>query len=107
MVTIPTLEEYQKAKEITDAYEAEQIRLLPIREKLFEDALTEYFKSNKVAGHTIKKFRLNHAITGEFIIIPTSPPIEDYYEGENNSDIEKLCEKHGVKARFIYWMYHK
>lgn len=104
---IPTIDEYNKAKEITQAYESEQNRLFNIRLDAFKVDLTEYFKSNLVEGHRIKEFELRGTIFNRFEIVPTEPSIEEDYEGENNADIEKLCEKHEIEASFVYWMYHK
>lgn len=103
---IPTREEYLRAKEITSAYEKEESRLFNLRLEELKKDLIEYFASNKVSGHLIKEFRLEG--NSRFLdIIPTDPAIEEDYEGENNDDIDKICKKHNIKAKFVYWMYHK
>lgn len=100
---IPTLEEYQKAKEIVIAYETEQNRLYYIRKEAFKKDLQEYFDNNLIDG----RFRLYKFSLEENNIIPEKPCMEENYEGGNNEDIKKLCEKHDVNFRIVYWCYHK
>ncbi len=102
----PTIDDYLKAKAVTNAYENEQQRLFENRLMSFRKELTEYFEKNKVAGYTIKEFELREHF-GSYDIIPTSPPLEEDYDGENNEDIKKIANKHNIKASFVYWMYHK
>ena len=100
---IPTLEEYQKAKEITLAYETEQKRLYKLKVEEFRKDLTEYFANNLIDGiYRLEEFELR-----DDDIIPTNPCLEENYEGGNNEDIKKICEKHGVDFSVIYWCYHK
>ena len=100
---IPTFEEYQKAKEITLAYETEQTRLYKIKVEEFRKDLTEYFSNNLIDGFIrLEEFKLR-----DKDIIPTKPCLEEGYDGGNNEDIKKICEKHGVDFKIIYWCYHK
>ncbi len=100
---IPTLEEYQKAKEITLAYESVQKRLYKIKVEEFRKDLTEYFANNLIDGiYRLEEFELR-----DNDIIPIKPCLEENYEGGNNEDIKKICEKHGVDYGVIYWCYHK
>ncbi len=107
-MSIPTKEEYDDALKIVNAYRAELDRAYKVRLDNFKLALNEYFKNNKVSGCTIKKFEIR-SVTGfsKLDIIPTEPPLEESYEGENNDDIEKICKEYGIEASFVYWMYHK
>jgi hypothetical protein len=103
-VFIPSFEEYQKAKEITIAYENEQNRLEKIRLEEFRKDLSSLFLNN---NHVIiKDFNLVKEYN-RYDIIPTDPYLEEMYEGELNSDIDILCNKHNIKASIIYWCYHK
>ncbi len=107
-MSIPTLEEYKKAKNITDKYENEQERLYKLRVDAFTKDLSEYFQNNLIDGiYRIKEFTLRKEMFDVDSIIPTEPPLEECYEGGNNEDIEALCKKHNVKFKFVYWMYHK
>jgi len=106
-MTIPTLEEHQKAKKIVHAYEVEQYRLKNNRLEAFEEDLKEYFMLNNIGGYTIKQFELRKNCTDRYEIIPIDPCLEECYEGDNDEDIEKLSEKHNIEAFFVYWMYHK
>lgn len=100
---IPTRKEYQKAKKIVDAYEAEQDRLYQLRVEAFKKDLEEYFRNNLIDGELrLYEFKLR----GEDII-PINPCLEEMYEGGNDDDIRKLCNKHGVNFSIIYWCYHK
>ena len=103
----PTVEEYKKAKIITDAFEHEERRLLFENCDNFRKELSEYFDNNLVGGCSIKDFSVNHTSGNHFEIVPINPGIEESYEGENNDDIKKLSKKHNIEASFIYWMYPK
>ncbi len=111
MNVIPTLEEYRKAKEITDSYENEQKRLYDLKVESFRVDLQEYFESNLIDGlFKLKEFKLKKVPFDEFgygDIIPIDPCMEENYEGGNNEDIKKICEKHGVNFSIVYWCYHK
>ena len=110
MENIPTLEEYEKAKEITAAYEKEQKRLFDIRVENFRTDLKEYFNNNLIDGEfKLEEFELRNFETSGWYgeIIPMSHSMDEYYEGGNDADIEKLCEKHDVKFKFPYWCYPK
>lgn len=104
---IPTFEEYEIAKAIVNSYELEQRRLINLKIENFRLELTEYFKSNLIDGRfELKEFSLE----GDWNcgrIIPKNPCMEENYEGGNNEDIKKICEKHGVMFSIIYWCYHK
>lgn len=96
-------EEYQKAKQIILDYETEQKQLYDLRVEEFRKDLTEYFKTNLLGGEfLIEKFELRNDR-----IIPTRPALEEMYDGDNNEDIERLCEKHNVKFSIVHWCYHK
>lgn len=105
---IPTLEEYQKARDITIAYENEQNRLYNLQIEAFRVDLQEYFDNNPIDGiFKLKKFELRKGSFGNGEIIPIEPCMEENYEGGNNEDIKKICEKHGVDFSIVYWCYHK
>ncbi len=105
---IPTLEEYQKAKEITTVYENEQKRLYDLKVEAFKVDLQEYFDNNLIDGvFRLNEFKLKAGHNGFGEIIPIDPCMEENYEGGNNDDIQKLCEKHGVEFSIVYWCYHK
>lgn len=105
---IPTLEEYIKAKEIIIAYENEQNRLYNLKVEAFKADLQEYFNKNLIDGiFRLKKFELRRGDFGNGEIIPIVPPMEENYNGGNNDDIKKLCEKWGVDFKIAYWCYHK
>lgn len=105
---IPTTEEYQKAKEITIAYENEQKRLYDLKVEAFKADLQEYFNNNLIDGiFKLNSFELKKCSFGSGEIIPIDPCMEENYEGENDDDIKKLCEKHGVDFSIVYWCYHK
>lgn len=105
---IPTLEEYTKAKEITIAYENEQKRLYNLKVEAFKVDLQEYFNNNLIDGiFRLKEFELRKGDFGNGEIIPIDPCMEENYDGGNNEDIKKLCEKHGVDFSIVYWCYHK
>lgn len=103
---IPTIEEYNKAKAITDLFENEQNRLAEINFNNFKNELSEYFKNNLIEGIQVVDFELRKQYN-HYEIIPTEPPIEEDYEGSNNEDIKVICDKYGIHASFVYWMYHK
>jgi hypothetical protein len=108
MEQIPTAEEYQKAKEITIVYETEQKRLFDIRVENFRIDLEEYFNNNLIDGDfKLTEFQLRSCNYGYGEIIPMSHSMDEYYEGGNDADIKKLCEKHDVKFKFPYWCYPK
>ena len=105
---IPTLEEYTKAKKITIAYENEQKRLYNLKVEAFKVDLQEYFNNNLIDGiFNLKEFELRKDDFGNGEIIPIDPCMEENYDGGNNDDIKKLCEKHGVDFSIVYWCYHK
>ena len=105
---IPTLEEYQKAKEITIAYETEQKRLYNLKVESFKIDLQDYFNKNLIDGiFQLKEFELRKGNFGSGEIVPIDPCMEEIYDGGNNEDIKQLCEKHGVDFSFVYWCYHK
>jgi len=99
---IPTLKEYQTALRVVNAYEMAQERLYQLKVDAFRKDLQKYFSRNPVSGFIIKDFLLRDGN-----IIPKEPCLEEMYNGENNKDIENLCEKHQVKFKMIYWCYHK
>lgn len=100
---IPTIQEYEAAKQVVLAYEAEQYRLFLLRVEAFLKDLTDYFKNNLIDGN----FELKEFVLKENSIIPTMPPIVEGYCGGNDQDIKKLCEKHGVEFEMAAWCYHK
>ena len=102
---IPTLDEYLKARKITDAYEGEQKRLYLLKVENARVLLNKYFEQTLVAGRKIKHYALNESM-GTYQIIPT-PDIDGCYEGENDEDIGKIAEQAGIKLRFVHWMYSK
>jgi hypothetical protein len=105
---VPSIEEYSKAKEIVIAYEKHESDLFQEKLNEFKKDLELYFKENKVSGHYIKEFNLRDDYRNRnFSIVPTTPPLEECYEGENNEDIKNIADKHGIEASFVYWMYHK
>lgn len=105
---IPTIEEYQKAKEITTAYENEEKRLYKIREDSFKADLQKYFDNNLIDGRfRLKTFELRKDSFWGGEIVPIEPCMEENYEGGNNEDIKNLCEKHQVEFNIVYWCYHK
>lgn len=98
-----TKEEYEKAKNITTAYEREQGRLHKLKVEAFRRDLEEYFKDNPLDGKfKVEEFRLDWDD-----IIPIKPPLEECYEGRNDLDIKKIAEKHKVNISMAYWVYHK
>jgi len=100
---IPTIEEYQKAKEITMAYDREQERIQNLNIEAFRSDLREYFKTHLIdRTYKLESFELSGND-----IIPRIPSLEENYEGGNNEDIKKLCEKHNVDFKIVYWCYHK
>ncbi len=100
---VPTFEDYQKAKKIVIDYENEQKRLYSLKVDAFRKDLAEYFANNLIDGiYTIEEFELR-----DNDIIPIKPCLEENYEGGNNDDIKKICEKHDVNFNIIYWCYHK
>ena len=102
-ISAPTLEQYLKAKEIVHYYEKEQNRLYQIKVEAFREDLKKYFSENLIDGiYKLEKFDLR-----DNDIIPQKPCLEESYDGGNNEDIKKLCEKHGVNFSIIYWCYHK
>ena len=105
---IPSHEEYSKAKKIVDDYESEIERLHNIKLQLFRISLENYFENNQISGYTIIKFRLDDEFKNhQYSIIPIDPSLEECYDGENNKDIEKIANECNIKAKFVYWMYHK
>lgn len=107
---IPTEEEYNKAKEIVSAYESEQKRLLDIRLEAFKVDLTEYFKTNKLDGHTqVKSFEIQTCWTGnpKRFDIYIEPYLDESYSGGNDDDIEAIAKKHNVGVSIDSGMYGK
>ncbi len=106
---IPTFEEYKKAKGITDAYEANQAINDSKKIDSFREDLIEYFANNLIDGQIrLEKFTLrvsNSGVSGD--IIPEKPCLDENYDGGNNEDIKRICDKHGVDFRIVYWCYHK
>lgn len=103
-----TKEDYQKAKEIVNIYEAEEKRLYNLKVEAFRIDLQQYFDNNLIDGiFRLKEFQLKTNFSGYGEIIPIDPCMEENYEGGNNEDIEKLCLKHGVNFSIVYWCYHK
>ena len=108
MLTDITDDEYAKAKEIIIAYENEQTRIYNLKVDAFRVDLQEYFNNNLIDGiFRLKEFELRKGSFGNGEIIPITPCMEENYEGGNNDDIKKLCEKHGVNFSIVYWCYHK
>ncbi len=103
-VFIPSFSEYKEAKKIVIAYENEQDRLEKIRLEEFRTELSMFFKNNDKL--IINDFELRKECN-RYEIIPTNPQLEEMYEGQLNDEIEKLCQKHSIKASIIYWCYHK
>lgn len=100
---IPTLVQYQKAKDIVLRYENEQNRLYKIRVDTFREDLEKYFSSNLLDGvFKVKKFELDCTR-----IVPINPPLNECYRGGNDEDIAKLCEKHNVRFSIVCWCYYK
>lgn len=101
---IPTEHEYKEAKACVDAYENELKRIHKIKIELLKKDLQEYFNNNLIDGEfRLKKFELDHM----YRIIPIEPYIEEYYEGQNDEDIKKICEKHKLFYSMASWCYHK
>lgn len=101
---IPTEHEYKQAKACTDAYENELKRIHKIKIELLRRDLQEYFDSNLIDGqYKLKKFELNDMCD----IIPLIPNIDECYEGQNDEDIKKICEKHGLAYSMASWCYPK
>lgn len=103
-----TADDYETAQAIVIAHEKEQKRLYRLKVDAFKKDLQEYFDNNLLDGmHKVQEFelRINNLGSGE--IIPIEPCLEECYDGENNDDIKKLCEKHGVDFKIVYWCYHK
>ena len=96
--------EYQEAKKIVIAYENEQDRLEKIKLEEFRTELSMFFKNNNKL--IINDFELRKE-WNTYDIIPTNPYLEEMYEGQLNDEIEKLCQKHNIKASIVYWCYHK
>ena len=103
-VLIPSFSEYQEAKKIVITYESEQRRLEGIRLEEFRTELSFLFLNN--GRLIIKEFELRKEFD-KYDIIPIKPCLEEMYDGELNDEIEKLCQKHNIKASIIYWCYHK
>jgi hypothetical protein len=104
----PTVDEYLKAKEIINDYEKERKRLNDLSLEAFKKDLQLYFDNNLIDGKfKLKSFQLNTGYLGNGEIIPTDPCMEENYEGGNNEDIQKICEKHQVDYKIVYWCYHK
>lgn len=97
---IPTIEQYNEALKIVNAYESEEKRIYGIKTEAFREDLKEYFLNNPY--YKITEFNLR-----ERNIIPVKPYLEEMYNGEMNKDIQALCEKHNVKFSMVYWCYHK
>lgn len=105
---IPSKEEYNKAKEIVDAYENEQKRIYDIKVEAFAQDLKKYFAGNLIDGRIqLNEFKLEKLGLGRGDIIPVDPSLEEYYDGGNNKDIKELCKKHDVDFGIVYWCYHK
>ena len=100
---IPTIEEYKKAKEIVTAYECMQERIHNLNVDAFRKDLIEYFKNNLIDG----TYKLEKFVLRGNDIIPEIPSLEENYAGGNNADIRKLCKKHNVDFKIVYWCYHK
>ena len=97
-------EEYRQAKYIVDAYEAEQQKLLELRHIEFKKDLQQYFETTLIDNsYKLKRYRLSY----NHYIMPMEPDMEECYEGGNDDDIKKLCEKHEVYYRFPSWVYPK
>lgn len=103
-VLIPSFSEYQEAKKTVITYESEQRRLEGIRLEEFRTELSFFFLNN--GRLIIKEFELRKELD-KYDIIPIKPCLEEMYDGELNDEIEKLCQKHNIKASIIYWCYHK
>lgn len=105
---IPTEKQYKEAIAIVEAYELEQDRLFLLKVKKIERELKEYFETNKVCGYYIKEFEMERSRQFNYVeIIPHDPPLEECYEGRNNEDFHNMSQKHGIRIKFPYWMYHK
>jgi len=104
---IPTIEQYQAAKQVILAYESEQNRLFSLRVEAFRKDLADYFKNNLIDGDfELKEFTLDWTFHSNYII-PKNPTMDEDYCGGNDEDIKALCEKHGVKFKMASWCYHK
>jgi len=105
---LPTLEEYKHAKNIVKIYETEQRRITKLNVEAFEIDLKKYFNANLIDNsYKLNEFELRDDELGEGKIIPIDPCMEEDYEGGNNDDIRKICEKHQVRYMFPYWCYPK
>jgi len=105
--SIPSLEEYNKAKEVVHLYESELSRKYEIQKEGFRKDLVEYFSNNLLDGvYHIKEFELCDSFFGGDII-PKDSTLEESYDGGNDEDIELLCQKWGVKYSIACWFYHK
>ena len=79
-----------------------------VKDKAYKKALKEYFDNNLLDGFIkIELFTLGKDNFGCGEIIPLVPNVDEYYEGGNNSDIEKICKKHDVNFKMAYWCYSK
>lgn len=103
-VLIPSFSEYQEAKKIVITYESEQRRLEGIRLEEFRTELSFLFLNN--GRLIIKEFELRKDLD-KYDILPIKPCLEEMYDGELDDEIEKLCQKHNIKASIIFWCYHK
>ncbi len=102
---IPTKEEYENALEIVISYRDEENRLEEIRLKEFKIELTEYFLNNDILN--IYEYNIEKNYFNSYYIHPKRPYFDECYGGELNEGIEKLCEKHNIKASIYSGYYGK
>ncbi len=103
-----TLEQYRKAKRITDAYEEFLLSKWNKKADNAEKELNEYFKNNIISGFHIKEVRYDRTNFNSIEIIPKDPYFEEFYDDEK-ADLKIKCigKKYGIRIHWVYWVYHK
>ena len=108
MEKLPTLEEYNEAKELVIKYEAEVKRLKDINVSKLKADVTKFLSENAVNGIFINdKFYLYESF-GTHYIVPTHhlEELENTYSGDLDEALQKIGHVYGYKLRFVLDMYN-
>lgn len=99
-----SIEEYQAAKKIVDAYEKQERSDVRQRLIAFEEDLKILFANNE--HYEVEEYRIEENGNLKFEIEILEPEMEGWYQGEFDEEIEKLALKHNLKICVPPWMWN-
>jgi hypothetical protein len=101
--------QYKIALQVVSSYEAMLKEKAKTLESAITEALTEYFKTNRLDGHSIvNDFTVTSDRLGRnFEIQIYNPFIDEDYGGGNDRGVEKIGKEFGINLFFDSGMYGK